>query len=74
MTAKLKKGHPLIQLRHPWFNPTWRRVLTTAFLVLWGVFELSNGALFWAFIFLATGAVTGWVFFVDWTNVPEDET
>jgi len=63
----------MFKLRHPWFNPTWRRAVVTAFLVIWGLFELSNGAVFWAVVFVGAGAVVGWVFFVDWTDVLEGE-
>jgi len=61
-----------LDLRHPFFNPLWRRVATVAFCVLWGLFEASSGATFWAVLFLGLGAVTGYTFFVDWHDIPEE--
>lgn len=60
-------------LRHPFFNPLWRRVATVAVCAGWGVFEAVNGAVLWAALFLGLGGVAAWAFFVDWKDVPEDD-
>ena len=61
-------------LRHPVFNPLWRRVAMTVFLVGWTIFELTMGNTYWGTFFAAVSAVCGWVFFVDWKDVdPEDK-
>lgn len=47
---------------HPFFRPLWRRVLTVAFPVAWGVFELVSGSPIWAILFLSAGTYAAWEF------------
>jgi hypothetical protein len=54
----------LIDVRHPFFRPVWRRVLITAFLVGWTVFEVGWGSMFWAMLFGALGVFCFYEFFV----------
>lgn len=60
-------------MRHPFFNPLWRRVVTVLVCILWGLFELANGAVAWATMFIGIGLFAGWVFFFDWHHVDSDE-
>ena len=55
-----------LDLESAFYAPLWIRVAVTAVLVLWGVFELSQGAYIWALIFLAVGAVCGVAWGVAW--------
>ena len=63
----------MLNLRHPFFNPFWRRLAVVAVCFLWGIVEMSTGAVFWAVIFLGLGAVAGYVYFLDWEDIPEEE-
>jgi hypothetical protein len=45
---------------HPFFRPFHRRALTTGACFAWALFELANGATFWAAAFAALGAFCGW--------------
>ncbi len=60
-------------MRHPFFNPLWRRIATVLACLLWALFEWSNGQDIWAMVFGAIGLVSAWVFFVTWTPVSEDQ-
>jgi hypothetical protein len=55
----------LLDLQHPWFRPIWRRVLVVAICLGWAIFELTDGAPFWAVLFGATGLYCAWVFVFD---------
>lgn len=64
----------MLQLRHPFFNPLWRRVAVVAVTAGWGLVELFwGGAVFWSVVFLGLAAVCAWVFLYNWQDVPEDE-
>lgn len=54
----------LLNLRHPFFLPLYRRVLTTAVCVFWLLMELIWGGPFWAMLFGALTAYCVWQFFV----------
>ena len=58
-------------VQHPWFPPVWRRVALVVACFLWALFELVNGAPFWALVFAAIGAYLGYAFFIAWTD-PEE--
>lgn len=61
-----------LDLESAFYAPLWIRVAVTAVLVLWGVFELSQGAYIWSLIFLAVGAVCGWRFAtIDYSSKPD---
>ena len=63
----------LFDFRNPWFQPIGRRVAVFLVCLIWGVFELSGGNLLWAIPFLGLAAWSGWVFFIDWQDVPDDD-
>jgi hypothetical protein len=52
----------LFDLADPFFEPLWIRVAVVAVTTLWGLFELTSGALFWAMFFLGLAAVCTWRF------------
>ncbi len=63
----------LIDVRHPFFNPLWRRAATVGLAGGWALFELVTGSVGWAILF---GGVAGWCayeFFVTWTPQPEED-
>lgn len=63
----------LLGLRHKFFNPLWRRVATVAFCILWGLFEAYNGNWIWSGLFVALGLFCGWVFFIGWQDLPDED-
>lgn len=54
----------LIEPRHPFFRPLWRRIAVVVVSLGWALFELSTGAVFWAILFGAIGAYAAWEYFV----------
>jgi len=58
----------LLNLRHPFFLPLWRRIAVTAVCLGWALFELISGAMFFAILFGALGVYTAREFF--WTFDP----
>jgi hypothetical protein len=50
----------LLDVNHHWFRPLWVRVLFTAMIGGWTVFEIWRGSPFWAILF---GAATGWLIY-----------
>lgn len=63
----------MFDLKHPFFVPLWRRVVTVTLTLGWAVFELVLGNPGWALIFGAAGAWTVYQFFVVWASPEEDE-
>lgn len=61
----------LVEFRHPFFQPVWRRVVLVVALVGWGIFDFVTGSPFWGVLFAGVGAVAAYQFFFDWTD---DET
>lgn len=59
----------MFDLRHPFFNPLWRRVLTVAVALGWAVVELVGGNPGWAALFAAAGFWAGYNLLVGWTPV-----
>ena len=53
----------ILDPHHPFFRPLWRRVLTVAFPVAWGIFELVSGAVVWGLLFLLAGGYAAFEFF-----------
>ena len=62
----------LIDFRHPFFRPLWRRVVVTLVLLGWTGFEISLGNLVWAALFGALGAYAAYVFFFAFDTDSED--
>ena len=54
----------LLDLRHPFFAPLWKRVVTVVVIGGWTMFELSTGKIAWAMIFGALAAYCAYEFFV----------
>ncbi len=61
----------LLDAKHPFFRPLWRRVVITAICVAWAFVELTRGAHGWALIFGAMGALCIYEFFVVYA--PDDD-
>ncbi|WP_071672627.1 hypothetical protein [Nioella nitratireducens] len=61
----------MFDLDHPFFRPLWIRIAVVAVCGGWGLFELSNDATGWAFVFLGLGAYAAYGFFV--TFDPRDD-
>ncbi|WP_299286140.1 hypothetical protein [uncultured Tateyamaria sp.] len=60
---------PLINFDHAFFARPIRRYVTVAICALWGLFELSTGAVLWAIIFLGLAGLAQWRFMqIDWTK------
>ncbi|MBO3758485.1 hypothetical protein [Ciceribacter sp. L1K22] len=43
----------ILDPKHPFFKPAWRRWLTVLLPAAWGLVELSNNAVGWAIAFFA---------------------
>lgn len=64
-----EKGmHKAFDLRHPFFLPVWRRILTVALVFAWAVVEFTRGALPWAVVFGLAGCWCVYQFFVVWQD------
>ncbi len=63
----------LLELRHPFFLPMWRRVLLVALLAGWVGLEIAMGNVIWALLAGGIGVYAGYVFFFafDQDNPPE---
>ena len=55
----------VLDLRHPFFLPVWRRVVLILLLAGWTWVELSQGNPFWAALVGGIGAYAVYVFFFD---------
>ena len=59
----------LIDLQDPFFAPPWIRVAVVLVCVVWGLFELSQGAVLWAVVFLGIGTICAWRFItIDYSD------
>ena len=61
----------MFDLRHPFFNPLWRRVATVTVSLLWAGVELVSGSPGWALLFGAIGLWAGYVLLLDWRPVAD---
>ena len=64
----------MFDLRHPFFNPAWRRVLTVVLALGWALVELLTGSPGWAMMFGAVGLWAGYVLLLTWTPVDDERT
>lgn len=46
----------ILDPKHPFFKPLWRRILTVLLPAVWGGVELYNNAMGWAVVFLGASA------------------
>ena len=70
MTAR-RQG--LLEVRHPFFRPPWRRAVVTGLCLFWALFEILNGQVFWAILFGACGLYLLWQFFVKFDPADYEE-
>lgn len=56
------------RVKHPMFNPLWRRVLVVALTGAWTMFELVNGNYVWGLLFGAAVAWVAYEFFLNWEH------
>lgn len=54
----------LFDLQKPFYRPLWIRVALVVFCLGWALFELRNGAPFWAILFGAMGIYAAHQFFI----------
>jgi len=58
-----------INLDHAFFAQPWRRYLTVALCLAWGLFEFVMGAVFWSALFIGAGVIALWQFRqIDWSK------
>lgn len=62
----------LLDLNHPSFRPVWVRVAVVLVCFVWGLVELSTGAMLWAVIFLGLGAICAYRFATIDYSMSED--
>ena len=64
----------MFNLAVPFFLPVWRRVCAVTVPVVWGLFELSTGAVFWGIIFIGIGIIAAMKFrTADWDAVSQED-
>lgn len=67
----------LLDVRHPFFRPLWRRIAVVVLCLGWGVFEFSGSNTFWGVLFVGIGLYCAYEFFVvfdpDGETKPDDE-
>lgn len=54
----------IFDLEHRFFDPLWRRVLTSGVVGGWAVFEFVAGSAAWGMLFAGLGVYCVWSFFV----------
>ena len=60
-------------IRSPFFQPLYRRIIVVLALAGWGLFEARSGNTYWAALFLAVAVYCGYVFFVNWHFKEDDD-
>ncbi|MFC7705354.1 hypothetical protein ACFQXB_14230 [Plastorhodobacter daqingensis] len=58
----------LIDPRHPFFRPRWRRWATVVVPAAWALVEVSSGQLLWAGLFGAAAAYAGYVLILTYPS------
>lgn len=69
-----KRRKQLLDLRHPFFRPLWRRVLVAVLLVGWTIFEVFGGSMLWAVLFGALAVYTIREFFLVYDPANYEDT
>ncbi len=64
----------MFDMRHPFFLPLWRRILTVGICLGWALMELLTGSPGWALLFGAVGGWAGWQLLVTWDPTYFDKT
>ncbi|MEC3860303.1 hypothetical protein VK792_03320 [Mesobacterium sp. TK19101] len=59
---------PLLDTKHPFFRPAWRRYALVAVSFIWAGVELSYGSQIWAYLCAAIGGFLAWKLIVTWTD------
>ena len=63
----------LIDLDDPFFAPIWIRVAIVIITAAWALFELSQGAIMWAVIFIGISGICAWRFYtIDYRSDPQE--
>lgn len=62
----------LLDPRHPFFRPAWRRYLVTGAPFAWAFVEYSNGHVLWAYLFAGIGGYLGWNLILRWPPRDDD--
>lgn len=60
----------MLDVRHPFFRPLWRRIATVAFVAAWLGIEIAAGSLWWGLLAAGIGAYLVYEFFIAFD--PED--
>ncbi len=58
----------MFNLQHPFFVPLWRRILTSALVAGWALFELLTNSPGWAAMFGALAIWTIYTFFITFDS------
>jgi len=68
------KKRSFFDVQSPALEPVWLRAAIVTACGVWGLMELSRGAVFWALVFGAAGAFLYYQFFMVWNpRDPEEE-
>lgn len=59
-----------LNIRHPFFNPLWRRIAVTTSCFLWAGVEAYNGSWAWAALMMGIAAMAIYQFFLAWEEQP----
>jgi hypothetical protein len=61
----------MFDLRNPFFEPLWIRILVSAVCLGWGMFEFATASPFWGVLFAGIGLNCVYVFFFNFK--PQDK-
>ena len=56
----------LIDPKHPFFQPVWRRWVLVLFPFAWAFLEFANGNDIWAYLSAAIGGFMAWNLILTW--------
>jgi len=62
----------MFNIRVPFFNSLWRRMLTVAVALGWALLELVSGSPGWAMLFGALGGWAVYVLLLTWVPVDDE--
>lgn len=58
----------LIDPKHPFYRPAWRRYLIVAMCFAWAFVEFGSGNEIWGYLFAAIGGYLAWQLIVIWKD------